>query len=62
MAKPLTLATEHAHAIASAVSDYMSAQNVRYPDRAKACEKAYHEMVDRIEAALAFALIGEIAG
>ena len=56
----MTLATEHAHAIASAVSDYMSAQNARYPDKARICEAAYKEMVDRIEAALNFAIIGEI--
>lgn len=58
----MTLETEHAHAIASAVSDYMSAQNVRYPDKAKACDAAYKELVARIEAALAFARIGSVNG
>ena len=43
---------EHAHAIAAAVSDYIGAQNVRSPDRARACEAAYKAMVERITAAL----------
>ena len=60
MAQNPTLAGEHARAIAAAVSDYMSAQNVRYPDRAKACEKAYGELVSRIEAALDYASVGEV--
>lgn len=60
MAKNPTLAGEHAHAIAAAISDYMSAQSVRYPDRAKACELAYHTLTARIEDALDYARIGEI--
>lgn len=48
----MTLNEEHAHAIAAAVSDYMGAQNVRYPDKARACEAAYKTLVERITDAL----------
>lgn len=58
----MTLEAEHAHAIASAISDYMSAQHIRYADKPKACEAAYKELVDRIEAALTLARIGQVNG
>lgn len=48
----MTSNEKHAHAIAAAVSDYVSAQYVRYADRPRACEMAYKAMVERIAAAL----------